>query len=245
MNAATPGRPSEETREASISEIEGSSDKAWDLHWVSLGSGRSRSIFGLASSAVRRFIFQPAVHFFLEKYFPPSGTFIEAGCGTGESSVRVPRRDRRFIGIDFSRQALKQAQMATSFDDVLCADLFHLPFRAGTIDGIWNLGVMEHFDRSLLVESLTELRRVLKPGGVVVLFWPPEGNLSRWALGPVEHLRSAITRKPFRFFPEEVSRLKSRQEAIQILEAAGFKVLELDLSARTAFIHMVVVGRNA
>ena len=227
----------------SAQEPDESARGTWDLHWHSLGSGRSRSFFGLASSAVRRFIFQPAVQFFLDKYFPPGGVFVETGCGTGESSVKVPRRKRQFVGIDFSPVALEQAQSTGCFDSLLCADLFQLPLPRASVDGIWNLGVMEHFERTQITQALNEFRRILKPGGTIVLFWPAEGNLSRWALAPVELLRSSITRQPFRFFPDEVSRMKSREEARTILSEAGFTVLEVDFSARTAFIHMVLVGR--
>lgn len=218
---------------------------AWDSHWLSLGEGRTRSFFGIGSSAVRHLIFQPAVRFFLDKYFPSEGVFVETGCGTGESSASVPRRERQFVGIDFSTVALGQAQSTGCFDSLLCADLFHLPFQSGAVDGIWNLGVMEHFERALLIQSLAEFRRVLKPGGTIVLFWPAEANLSRWIFGPLELLRSTVTRKPFRFFPDEVSRLKSRKQASDILREAGFATLEIDFSPRTAFIHMVVVGRSA
>ncbi len=241
MNA---NRSSEDLKTASKAAVTGRARGAWDLHWLSLGKGRSRSFFGLGSSAVRRLIFQPAVRFFLDKYFSPEGVFVETGCGTGESSASVPHRKRRFIGIDFSTVALEQAQSTACFDSLLCADLFHLPFQPGSLDGIWNLGVMEHFERGALIESLAEFRRVLKPGGSIVLFWPAEANLSRWVLGPLELLRSALTRRRFRFFPDEVSRLRSRQQAFEILREAGFAVLEVDFSLRTAFIHMVVIGRN-
>ncbi len=217
----------------------------WDHHWLALGKGRSRSLFGWGSSLVRHLIFQPAVRFFLDKYFPAEGVFVEMGCGTGESSATVPRRNRKFVGLDFSTVALGQAQSTGCFDSLLCADLFQLPLQSHSIDGIWNLGVMEHFERAALTKSLAEFRRVLKPGGVIALFWPAEANLSRWILGPIEVLRSTVTGRTFHFFPDEVSRLKSRQQASEILCEAGFAILDIDFSPRTAFIHMVVVARSS
>lgn len=221
-----------------------SGGREWDRHWLSLGGASSRSFFGMGSSAVRRFIFQPAVRFFLDKYFPAEGIFFEMGCGTGESSAAVPRRSRRFAGLDFSAVALAQSRTAGPFDSRVCADIRLLPLQSASIDGIWNLGVMEHFPSSELLQALREFRRVLKPGGIVVLFWPAEANASRWVLAPVEWLRSAIAGKRFRFFPDEVSRLKSRKEGADILKSAGFEPLEVDFSIRTFFIHMVVIGRN-
>ncbi len=245
-NSTIPVQPPQRSFESGkdTGEAAGSGHQTWDLHWLSLGSGRSRSLFGLASSAVRRLLFQPAVQHFLDKYFPPDGVFVETGCGTGESSARVPKRNRRFFGLDFSPVALAQAQSTGCFNSLLCADLFQLPLSPASVDGIWNLGVMEHFEGQAINQALIEFRRVLKPGGIVVLFWPAEANLSRWILAPVEWLRSALTRQRFRFFPDEVSRLRSRKEASEILDQAGFAVLNVDFSLRTAYIHMVIVGRN-
>ncbi|MGH9613960.1 MAG: glycosyltransferase [Bryobacteraceae bacterium] len=216
----------------------------WDRHWLSLGGGNSRSFFGLGSSAVRRFIFQPAVRFFLDKYFPAKGILFEMGCGTGESSAAVPRRSRHFAGLDFSAIALAQSRIAGPFDSRVCADICRLPLQSASIDGIWNLGVMEHFSAPEFMQALQEFRRVLKPGGIVVLFWPAEANASRWVLAPVEWLRSVIAGTQFRFFHDEVNRLKSRRQAADILTSAGFDPLEVDFSIRTFFIHMVVIGRN-
>src|SRR5689334_12292368 len=165
---------------------------AWDSHWLSLGNRDSRSVFGLLFSGVRRVIFRPAVRFFLDKFFPSEGVFVEGGCGTGESSASVPRRKRRFVGVDFSTIALEQAKSTNCFDSLVCADLFKFPFSSSSIDGIWNLGVMEHFERAALIESLVEFRRVLKPGGMLVIFWPAEAKLFRWGLAPIEIVCSAI-----------------------------------------------------
>lgn len=120
-----------------------------------------------------------------------------------------------------------------------------LPCRSRSIDGIWNLGVMEHFSESQLIDCLLEFRRVLKPGGTIILFWPPEGNASRWVLGPLERLIRWFSKKPFTFFPNEISRLRSKDQARRLLERNGFKVLAVEFSWRTAFIHMVVVGKCA
>jgi SAM-dependent methyltransferase len=216
----------------------------WERHWTSLSGSESQAFFSLASRLVRRFIFQPAVRHFLEKYFPHAGDFLEAGCGTGESSVGVPRHQRRFVGLDFSGEALRLARTSACFDSLICGDLFQIPLRSDSICGIWNLGVMEHFEKQLLLRALSEFRRVLKPRAPVVLFWPAERNSSRWILAPVEAIRSFVVRRRFTFFPDEVSRLKSRQEARDLLSSAGFEVLEIDFSVRTAFIHMVVVARR-
>lgn len=214
----------------------------WDEHWESLESGRF--LFSLAAKMVRRFIFQPAVHWYGERYFPESGTFVEMGCGTAYSSARLPKRKRTFVGLDFSASALRAARSEGRMDALVQADIFALPYRPNSIQGIWKLGVMEHFTDAEIQNCLSEFLRVLKPGGVVVQFWPTQHNTSRWILGPVEKVVSLWKGSGFTFFPGEISRLKSRKQAREVMEKAGFEVSALDFNWRTAFIHMVIVARK-
>ncbi len=214
--------------------------REWDEHWESLED--RRFFFSLAAKTVRRFIFQPVVAWYGARYFPQSGVFVEMGCGTAYSSARLPKAKRTLIGLDFSAKALDAAKCEGRMDALTQADIFALPYRPNSIDGIWKLGVMEHFTEPEIDDCLEEFRRVLKPGGVVILFWPTRRNTSRWILGPFEKIISAWRGSEFRFFPDEISRLKSKKQARTLMENAGFRVAALDFNWRTAFIHMVIVG---
>jgi SAM-dependent methyltransferase len=216
--------------------------REWDQHWESLQA--ERFFFSLAAKTVRRFIFQPAVAWYGARYFPQSGNFVEMGCGTAYSSARLPKAKRTFIGLDFSASALRAARNEGRMDALVQADIFALPWRANSLDGIWKLGVMEHFTEPEIDNCLQEFHRVLKPGGVVVLFWPTRRNTSRWILGPLEKMISAWRRPDFTFFPGEISRLKSKKQARTLMERAGFEIAALDFNWRTAFIHMVIVARK-
>jgi SAM-dependent methyltransferase len=212
----------------------------WDEHWHSLE--HRRFLFSLGAKAVRRFIFQPAVAWYGARFFPESGKFVEMGCGSAYSSARLAKRRRMFIGLDFSAAALHAASHEGRMDALVQADIFALPYQPNSIDGIWKLGVMEHFTEPEIRDCLSEFRRVLKPGGVVVLFWPTRRNTSRWILGPFEKIISAWSGKEFAFFPDEISRLKSKRQARAYMASAGFEVAALDFNWRTVFIHMVIVA---
>lgn len=62
------------------------------------------------------------------------------------------------------------------------ADVRDLPFRDKSLDGIWNLGVMEHFEEDEQLLVLREFHRVLKPGGRLLLWWPPVWAIDRMLL---------------------------------------------------------------
>ena len=214
----------------------------WDRHWATL-SGRS-SLFGRVASLVRTQLLSRAVRHYAEAFFPAPGLFVEAGCGTAQSSSRLDGRARTLAALDFSLLALREARRVPVFGAFVEADIFRLPFRANSVSGLWNLGVMEHFEAPAGRLVLEEFRRVLKPGSVALLFWPPEFGASRLVLAPVETLVSFFRKTPFRFFPDEVNRLRSREHARQTLLEAGFEPAAVDLTPRDLFIHLVVVARK-
>lgn len=216
---------------------------AWEGHWQSTAA--VDSWFARVASLVRVQVLSRAVRHYAETYFGPEGIFLECGCGTGQSSGRIPRRRRKLVAVDFSSVALFEARKVSAFAGFLRADFRALPFPQSSVSGIWNLGVMEHFDADATRRILEEFRRVLKPGAAAVLFWPPEFGSSRWILAPIEWARSRRAGRPIRFFPDEVNRLRSKDDARLALREAGFEPVAVEFTPRDGFIHMVVVARKA
>jgi SAM-dependent methyltransferase len=216
--------------------------ETWDRHWRALD--RESTLFGRLASFVRKGILRRAVRHYTERYFPPRGLFVEMGCGTAQASASIEPRERRFAGLDLSLPALLAARGNPPHQNVLGGDLRHLPFPDGSVAGIWNLGVMEHFPPEQGIEILRELGRVLAPGAYAILFWPPSFGSSRWVLAPVEWVRTRVSGQPFHFFPDEVNRLTSRDHARRMVLAGGLEPVAVDFSFRDWLIHMVVVARR-
>ncbi|HYG62187.1 MAG TPA: class I SAM-dependent methyltransferase [Thermoanaerobaculia bacterium] len=217
--------------------------EAWDQHWRELEGG-DRSLFGTLASLVRKTILCRAVRHYTDRYFPPRGLFVEPGCGTAQASARVAPLERGLVAFDFSLPALAAARGSAVHRHFVCGDIRRLPFRDGSVAGIWNLGVMEHFHPGDGREILEEFRRVLAPRGCAILFWPPEFGLSRWVLAPFEWIRGKSTGKPFQFFPDEVNRLRSLRHARETLRGGGLEPVAADFTPRDSFIHVVAVGRK-
>ena len=216
--------------------------RTWDRHWREL-AGR-RSWFGSLASWVRRRVIAPAVAHYAQREFPSRGLFVELGCGTGESSRGVTRAQRNLVGLDISLSVLSGLRDRPPYRSLVAADLRALPFADGSVTGVWNLGVMEHFPETLGLEMLAASRRILAPEGVALFFWPPEHGSSRLLLGPIEALLSRFRRAPYRFFPDEVNRLRSRAHGRELLRRAGFTEAAAEFSWRDFWIHVVVVGRR-
>lgn len=215
----------------------------WERHWKS--TSVSAFLLERLSTLVRRQILSRAVRHYTNLFFPPVGLFVECGCGTAQSSARIDRNGRRLVALDFSASALGKVTGSLPFTALVQGDIRELPFANDSVAGIWNLGVMEHFDTTSAQAILAEFRRVLKPGGTAILFWPPEFGSSRWILAPVEWLISKARGRPWRVFPDELNRLRSRRHAAETLRGVGLVPAAIEFTPRDAFVHVVVVARKS
>src|SRR5207237_7521674 len=101
---------------------------------------------------------------------PEHGRVLEAGCGPAQYVVLLRRAGRAALGVDFTVEPL--ARCRREFPVPLAAmDLRALGLAPGSVAAYVSLGVVEH-DRDGPDAILREARRVLAPGGVLVLSVP-------------------------------------------------------------------------
>jgi SAM-dependent methyltransferase len=211
----------------------------WSEHW---SGDKQRSLPQQVFSLSRKLIFSRMVRRFVNRHFPSKGLFLEAGSGTAETSILIDKNNgaRRLVALDIILPVLDSC--ARVMDEKVCGDIFSLPFGTGSVDGIWNVGVMEHFTHRQIDEIMSELHRVLRRGAPVILFWPGIDSIPQSVLRAIEWVINTVEpSRSFRFHPDEISRLKSLDEGRQILQRSGFVVRELDYGWRsfTAFRTLV------
>jgi SAM-dependent methyltransferase len=133
---------------------------------------------------------------FFMRSVKPGSVILDCGCGPGTITVGlVPGCDnpRAVIGLDRDAAQMRAAceySRAKGISSVcfLAGDAFGLPFRAGTFDAVLVHSMLEAIAEPL--HALREIRRVLKPGGLVgaasvdyggvVIFPDPTGLLHRF-----------------------------------------------------------------
>lgn len=214
----------------------------WSSHW---GEEHQGGFFQKFFSFYRKAVFARTVAYFTNHYFAPEGVFVEAGAGTAETSVRMDTRGgaRVLVALDIVFPVLKMCDPV--MDARVCGDNFMLPFRDSSLDGIWNLGVMEHFTHDKIDEMVREFHRALKPGGRLILFWPAKNSIPQKLLGAAAFIINLKKReRRFQFHPDEISQLRSNREARNVLQRNGFHPLHIDWGFASGMAFKSVVGEK-
>jgi dolichol-phosphate mannosyltransferase len=217
--------------------------QGWEEYWKKEDLGHDL-LYDTVAAFYRKVIIRPTLNRFLRRYFSQDAAVLHAGCGGGQVDVDA-RQWLRITAMDISVNALNFYKRTNGGDGrLLHGSLLAIPLPDGTLDGIYNLGVMEHFTSEEIGAILAEFRRVLKPGGRVVIFWPPEFGLSVRFFKVVKTILEIVLRRTVKLHPDEITRLRSRSHAIGIFEQAGFRVLEYAFGPRDLFTYSIVVAES-
>jgi len=122
---------------------------------------------------------------------PRGGLTLEVGCGTGGLLAAASGSGRRVVGVDVASRWLVVARrrLADRGRNVplVAAEAERLPWPDATFDAVAADSVLEHLDDPS--RALAEWRRVLRPGGVLVV-WSPnrftlttDPHLGLWGVG--------------------------------------------------------------
>jgi len=107
----------------------------------------------------------------------PDDVVLELGCATGRHTRRMAPFCSRVTGVDSSDAAIARARASIgAYDDrcsYVCADAADLGFLAdSSIDKAMAIDFIEHVPDAALRNILAEVRRVLRPGGLLAVFTP-------------------------------------------------------------------------
>ncbi len=114
----------------------------------------------------------PEYHKRLIKQVPEGVTLLEIGIGTGALLIELAARAANVIGVDHSPAMLEEARRRLANDGVSSVELrlgemSHLPLSDGSVGCVVANMVLHHAADPAAV--LAEIRRVLVPGGVLLL----------------------------------------------------------------------------
>ncbi len=155
-------------------------------------------------------------------------TVLEIGFGSGYSLVEIARsagETGRVYGIDVTPEMVKSARKRLEQEGLaerveLCeGDAREMPYEDNQFDAVYIAATLELFDTPDIPRVLTEIKRVLKPGGRLgVISMPREGHEDSRVLRFYEWIH--------RTFPKYAScRLIYVEDSVR---NAGFEIIKTD-----------------
>jgi 2-polyprenyl-3-methyl-5-hydroxy-6-metoxy-1,4-benzoquinol methylase len=110
---------------------------------------------------------------------------LDVGCGEGGFAAALARAEAEVVGIDVAAEPLRRARRRHPQLDLRQVQAEGAwPLQDASFDAVWAGEVIEHVADT--AGWLSELRRVLRSGGELLLSTPDHGRLRmlRWALAP-------------------------------------------------------------
>lgn len=167
---------------------------------------------------------------------PEDGSMLDIAAGTGDIAFEALKRApaTQVFGADFALQMMQVGRRRAPYGRLVNwagADALRLPYASASFDAVVSGYLMRNV--ADIPRALTEQKRVLKPGGRIVILdtSPPPENALRPLI--MLHLRYGIpligrliggqdAAEAYRYLPESTASFKMPAELVELMEAAGF-----------------------
>jgi SAM-dependent methyltransferase/uncharacterized protein YbaR (Trm112 family) len=120
---------------------------------------------------------------------------LDAGCGFGRHIFYAATYGAEMVGVDYSAAIESSRKNTAHLPNVhlVQADIYRLPFRAGTFDFAYSLGVLHHLPEPF--KAYLALKSVVKPGGICAVWL--YSKTRRWLNRSLEVARRVTPRLPY------------------------------------------------
>jgi 2-polyprenyl-3-methyl-5-hydroxy-6-metoxy-1,4-benzoquinol methylase len=156
---------------------------------------------------------------FLLGHVRPGMRVLDVGCGEARFAAALVAAGARVTGLDVAEEPLRRARERHPGLELMCVEeTGPWPLADASFDVVWAGEVIEHVADT--AAWLSELRRVLRSGGSLLLSTP--------SLGPAQLAAAALSRRSFaaRFDPlGEHLRFYSRATLTRLIEEFGFQAV--------------------
>jgi cyclopropane fatty-acyl-phospholipid synthase-like methyltransferase len=123
----------------------------------------------------------------------PGMRVLDLGCGRGEIVRHVARLGAQSYGLDYAEAAVQLTQRIMrdepGIHGLTRGDAKTLPFAADEFDRVLMFDVVEHLHPWELDACLAEVKRVLKPGGQIIIHTAPNRWYDAYAYPVVRQMR--------------------------------------------------------
>lgn len=148
-----------------------------------------------------------------EKYLKPGSKVLDAGCGTGATVFGLEKAGFKSYGIDFAATTVDRTLSLFPDLNISISDVRTTPFPDNSFDGVWSLGVIEHFPCGF-DDIVRESWRIIKNEGYLFLTVPCISPLKRFKIRCRRYQKSSEIKENFFQFAFNHKHIKKSIEKI-------------------------------
>lgn len=139
----------------------------------------------------------------------PGSRVLDVGCGPGRDAAWMAELGFDAAGVDLSFEMLQEGRQHGVTVPLIQADMRHLPFRKGSLDGLWVCASLLHVPKDEVDAVLRELSRVVYPGHIALAVKRGQGE--EW----VEDAQGR--RRFFAYYGPEEIQLRMERNGFEVL----------------------------
>jgi 2-polyprenyl-3-methyl-5-hydroxy-6-metoxy-1,4-benzoquinol methylase len=149
--------------------------------------------------------------------------WLDAGCGTGTlARFLAERKGCTVLGVDASAAMIANCIPARNAEFRQIQDVCETGLQDGTFDGVLCSSVLEYLSEPRA--ALVELRRVLKPNGLLLVSVPNAHPIARWPIVTIYSLTKPLGRWRQNPFLDYSKHAYSESCFRHLLDGCGFRV---------------------
>lgn len=150
---------------------------------------------------------------------------FDAGCGTGRNILLLSSKVKQIVGMDYSQAAIERCQRRIDSNqlrnvEVKQGSITQLPLSDRSINKVLCMSVLQYMDDIEVTRALTEFKRILCDGGVIVLHVKNLSSLYLSTLWAVKRVKLLLHKKT------NLEYYRSFRWYVKALRALGFEVVD-------------------
>ncbi len=213
----------------------------WDEYW---GNKKSKILYDFIAYFYRILLIRPSLNYHLIRFTKPNSLLLHAGCGSGQVDKKIITH-ANIYAFDISKKALEMySNNKYPNTKVVHGSIFNTEFGDKKFDGIYNLGVMEHFELNEISKILSEFSRILKDDGKIILFWPHKKGLSVNFIKIIKLIFLKLFKIKLKLHPDEITYVHSKQHISQILKQSNLQLTHYYFGIMDLFTQSVIIAEK-
>jgi len=196
----------------------------------------------------------PKVVKFVEEYLKPGSKVLDLGCGKGRHSLYCAQKGIKVWAVDIESNCLEVLKKEvgksglTSSIDIKQSDIRGLPYENDFFDAVITVNVINHGYWEDVKGFFSEMKRVLKPGGLIFAIVVPREFLETVMVPKTREVEKGTFIGLGVIDGDVAHHVLTEEEVRELLE--GYDILKLEnfkefsMWIKKEVTHMEIIARN-